>query len=145
MSHHINCLLIDDDVDDHEIFKLALETINESIFCVCIDRSIQAIEKLKTDISFIPSIIFVDINMPVMNGMECFSEIKKIEHLKNVPVVFYSTFADAEKITKMKDLGAAGYFEKPTDIDVLTEKLSALFKDYNLIPGLLSGINKSHS
>jgi response regulator RpfG family c-di-GMP phosphodiesterase len=131
MGKNVKCLLIDDDIDDHEIFKLALETIDESILCTCIDKSIHAIEKLKTDESFIPSIIFVDINMPVMNGTECLSEIKKIDHLKDVPVIFYSTFADPEKITTMKKLGAAGYFEKPADIDVLTEKLSALFNEYD--------------
>ena len=132
MRNNIRCLLIDDDIDDHEIFKLALETVDKSILCVCLDESTQAIEKLKADTSFIPSIIFVDINMPVMNGTECLFEIKKMEHLKDVPVIFYSTFADAEKINNMKNLGAAGYFEKPADIDLLTDKLSALFKDYNL-------------
>lgn len=132
MTTNVKCLLIDDDVDDHEIFKLALETVDKSILCVCIDKSRYAIEKLKADASFIPSIIFVDINMPVMNGPECFTEIKKMEHLKDVPVIFYSTFADAAKINTMKNLGAVGYFEKPADLDVLTEKLSELFKDYNL-------------
>jgi len=144
MSHNLNCLLIDDDIDDHEIFRLALETVDKSIFCIYIDKSTKAIEKLKTDTSFIPSIIFVDINMPVINGMECFSEIKKIEHLKDVPIIFYSTFADSEKIADMKNLGA-GYFEKPADIDVLTEKLSSLFKDYNLTPLLLPDLSKRHS
>ncbi len=132
MANIIKCLLIDDDIDDHEIFKMALETVDKSILCICIDKSVLAIEKLKEDVSFIPSIIFVDINMPVMNGPECFSEIKKMEHLKNVPVIFYSTFADAKRINTMKHLGAVGYFEKPADIDVLTEKLSALFKEYNV-------------
>ena len=127
----VKCLLIDDDTDDHEIFKLALETVDKSIFCVCIDQSINAIKRLKTDESFVPAIIFVDINMPVMNGMECLAEIKKIEHLKNVPVIFYSTFADPDKLSEMKKLGAVEYFEKPSDIDVLVDKLSSIFKEYN--------------
>src|ERR1700759_1285017 len=129
----ISCLLIDDDTDDHEIFKLALDAIDSTIACVCLNRSVQAIEKLKADKSFLPKIIFVDINMPVMNGVECLAEIKKIDHLKDVPVIFYSTFADAEKISEMKELGAAEYFEKPADIDVLIDKLSFLFKEYKVL------------
>lgn len=133
MNNTINCLLIDDDSDDHEIFKLALQAIDSSILCVCLNRSVQAIEKLKADKTFSPGIIFVDINMPVMNGVECLAEIKKIDHLKNVPVIFYSTFADSEKISEMKELGAAEYFEKPSDMDVLINKLSSIFKEYNFL------------
>ncbi|HVX28206.1 MAG TPA: response regulator [Parafilimonas sp.] len=129
----VSCLLIDDDTDDHEIFKLALDAIDSTILCVCLNRSMQAIEKLKSDRSFLPKIIFVDINMPVMNGVECLAEIKKIEHLKDVPVVFYSTFADSEKISEMKQLGAAEYFEKPADLDVLIHKLSSIFKTYKFL------------
>jgi len=133
MNNTISCLLIDDDLDDHEIFKLALEAVDASILCVCLNRSMQAIEKLKADKSFTPKIIFVDINMPVMNGVECLAEIKKIDHLKTVPVIFYSTFADPEKIVEMKALGAAEYFEKPSDIDILINKLSSIFKDHNFL------------
>lgn len=131
MSSHVKCLLIDDDIDDHEIFKMALEAIDTSIFCDCINQSTEAIDKLKTNRSFIPQIIFVDMNMPAMNGAECLTEIKKIERLKEVPVIFYSTFADPAKITEMKNLGAAEYFEKPSDIDVLINKLSSIFKEFN--------------
>ena len=133
MSSHIKCLLIDDDTDDHEIFRIALEAVDTSIFCDCIGQSIDAIEKLKTDKSFIPEIIFVDINMPAMNGVECLTEIKKIDHLKQVPVIFYSTFADPGKISEMKKLGAAEYFEKPSDINVLINKLSSIFKEYRFV------------
>ena len=133
MNNTVSCLLIDDDTDDHEIFKLALEAVDKSISCICINRSNHAIDKLKEDRSFTPGIIFVDFNMPVMNGIECLTEIKKIEHLKTVPVIFYSTFADPAKISEMKGLGAAAYFEKPSDIDVLINKLSSIFKEYNFL------------
>jgi response regulator RpfG family c-di-GMP phosphodiesterase len=133
MSLSITCLLIDDDIDDHEIFKIALAQVNQSINCISINESKEAIEKLSTDTSFTPDIIFVDINMPVLNGIECLAEIKKIDHLKNVPVIFYSTFADPEKLGEMKELGAAEYFEKPSDIDLLTAKLSSVFKEYKII------------
>jgi DNA-binding NarL/FixJ family response regulator len=131
MSSNVKCLLIDDDTDDHEIFKMALEAIDKSIFCDCINESIDAIEKLKTNQSFQPEIIFVDMNMPAMNGVECLAEIKKIDRLKEVPVIFYSTFADPAKVMEMKKLGAAEYFEKPSDIDVLINKLSSIFKEFN--------------
>jgi len=131
MGSNVKCLLIDDDTDDHEIFKMALEAIDKSIFCDCINESVDAIEKLKTNKSFVPEIIFVDMNMPAMNGVECLAEIRKIDRLKEVPVIFYSTFADPAKVTEMKKLGAAEYFEKPSDIDVLINKLSSIFKEFN--------------
>ena len=133
MNSNVKCLLIDDDTDDHEIFKLALETVDGSINCVCIGESVNAIIKLKADKSFVPAIIFVDINMPVMNGIECLAEIKKLNHLQNVPVIFYSTFADPEKVSEMKELGAAEYFEKPSDMEVLVDKLTSIFKTYKFL------------
>ena len=133
MNPVFSFFLIDDDLDNQEIFAIVLKQIDETAACFFANDGIYALEKIKADNSFVPQVISIDINMPRMNGIQCLAEIKKIDHLKTVPVIFYSTFADPEKIVEMKALGAAEYFEKPSDIDILINKLSSIFKDHHFL------------
>lgn len=120
----VQCFLIDDDVDDQEIFSMALQEFNDSIRCYFADDGVKALEKLKVDQSFLPSCIFIDINMPRMNGVECLEQIKKINRLKSVPVCMFSTSADPSIVAKTRDLGAADFIVKPASISALSTLLS---------------------
>ena len=124
----IVCLLIDDDQDDQEIFSMALEDINSDIQCVMASNGIAALEKLKAKKPLIPDYIFIDMNMPRMNGMECLQVIQKLDHLKDADVFMYSTSSDETMIEKSKALGAKDFIVKPPGLALLTEKLIQVFK-----------------
>lgn len=128
MQHPLKCFLIDNDEEDHEIFRMAMEEVDPDILCYFADNGISAINKLKNEEAFKPSCIFIDMNMPLMNGNECLQEIKKIERLHEVPVYIYSTAADPVTIAKAKQSGAADIIIKPASFKGLTELLSTLFK-----------------
>ena len=123
----IVCLLIDDDQDDQEIFSMALEDINSSIQCIMVSSGIAALEKLNAKKPLIPDYIFIDVNMPKMNGIECLREIQKLEHLKDAEVFMYSTSSDERMIEKSKALGAKDFIVKPPGLALLTEKLLQVF------------------
>src|SRR6266487_683666 len=89
-------LLADDDADDQQLFKEALNEIDKSIRCLTASSGEEALNKLKTDLKQLPDYIFLDLNMPRMNGLECLVEIKKTNTLKHIPVIIYST-SSAEK------------------------------------------------
>ena len=76
----------------------------------------------------VPDCIFIDMNMPRMNGIECLEQIKKMDHLKDVPVCMFSTSADPTLVAKTKALGAVDFIVKPADITVLSEMLGQFFK-----------------
>ena len=118
----MNCFLIDDDQDDQEIFAMAVKDINESIHCYFADDGVKALEKLKNS-DFLPDCIFIDINMPRMNGIECLEQIKNIGRLRPVPICMYSTSADPYIVTRSKELGAQDFIVKPASISVLTKLL----------------------
>ena len=84
-------LIVDDDIDDLEIFTEAVKTISTQINCI---RALDGAEAMQMLDNINPDIIFLDINMPGMNGAECLSLIKKNEEFKNLPVVVYSTSPD---------------------------------------------------
>src|SRR5687767_7458251 len=86
MKTHI--FLIDDDVDEMKIFMDALKEVIGAFKCTYASNGIHALKML---LYLKPEAIFVDYNMPVMNGLELAEELKKNEELKNIPVYLYST------------------------------------------------------
>jgi len=121
-------LLIDDDLDDQEIFCLATYDVNESIECICVNNGIEALEKLRSDSPLIPSCIFIDMNMPRMNGRQCLIEIKKIDRLQSVPIFMCSTSSDPKVIAETKELGAADFIVKPSTLAEFTQTLLKVFQ-----------------
>jgi DNA-binding NarL/FixJ family response regulator len=66
--------------------------------------------------------------MPKMNGVQCLSGIKNLEHLKNVRLIMYSTSSDPRIINTIKDLGADSFLVKPPGLDLLVENLSKILE-----------------
>src|SRR5687768_8424636 len=119
---------IDDDLDDQEIFLMALQQFDDNIECEFANDGAKAIEQLKASKGKIPDCIFIDMNMPRMNGIECLEQIKKIDHLKDVPACMFSTSADPTLVARTKALGAIDFIVKPADITVLSEMIGQFFK-----------------
>jgi CheY-like chemotaxis protein len=114
-------LLIDDDNDDILLFKEALQFVNSTIKCFIARNGEQAIQFLKEHAR--PDLIFLDINMPIMNGHECLYIIKSLKQYKNIPVVMYSTSNSPFDIEATRKTGANKFLIKPAHFDELCEKL----------------------
>lgn len=128
MSNEPVVFVIDDDIDDQEIFGIALDRASKNANCVFANDGIHAIEKIKSDESFIPDFIFLDMNMPRMDGSECLVELRKIPRLNHIPVYLYSTSLDNVGIDKTKSLGATDYIMKPSSVFELTDILKNIIK-----------------
>ena len=122
------CFLIDDDLDDQEIFFMALQQFDEAILCDFANDGAKAIEILKADKLNVPDCIFIDMNMPRMDGIDCLEQIKKMDHLRDIPVCMFSTSADPNLVARTKVLGAVNFIVKPADISVLSEMIGQFFK-----------------
>lgn len=119
-----NILLIDDDDDDQEIFLLAVEQISGTANCVAFSDATLALQKL-SDFEILPDVIFLDLNMPVMNGQQFLAAIKENADVKHIPVIIFTTSAHAATIKLTKELGAADFITKPGSFDELVLILSA--------------------
>lgn len=126
MSTALHCLLIDDDQDDQEIFTLALEESGLNMQCKTCNNTSEALQKLINPDAFLPDYIFLDLNMPRINGIQFLTEIKKILHLQHIPVVIYSTSSHPKDKEATQKLGAAAFITKPSGI----KELSGLLKDF---------------
>ncbi len=118
--------IIDDDLDDQEIFSIVMREIPNNIQCVFANDGVHALEKIKSNPSFIPALIFIDINMPRISGVQCLSEIKKIKHLQSVPIYMYSTAAEKAIVEECKKYGATGFIKKHIDTNDLKAELEKI-------------------
>lgn len=89
-----NILLIDDDSDDIEIFIEAINDLNDTIKCMAETNPIKALENLKSS-EKLPDLIFLDYNMPSMNGCEFLEKMREVKELRQIPVILYSNYSQA--------------------------------------------------
>jgi two-component system, chemotaxis family, chemotaxis protein CheY len=80
----------------------------------------EALELLKTNSV---GLIFTDINMPNMDGIELLTRLKATEAFKAVPIVMVTTEGSQAKVLQALELGAAGYVRKPFTAEHIKEKL----------------------
>jgi CheY-like chemotaxis protein len=112
MSGSQRILVIDDDDDDREIFLEIISELNPHALPLTAVNGADGIEKL-TSSEHLPGIIFLDLNMPIMNGTEFLRRIKAIESLKYIPIIIFSTSKDEFAIKEAKALGATDFITKP--------------------------------
>jgi CheY-like chemotaxis protein len=134
MTHSLRCFLIDDDIDDQKIFSIISEEVDNTIKCSFANDGVDAIEKL-TACEVVPDLIFLDVNMPRMDGLECLRKIKKIDRLKNIPVYMYSTTADPATVTLTKRLGVKDFIVKPNNINELVNILTNIYSQHKMQAG----------
>jgi CheY-like chemotaxis protein len=127
MANTICFFLVDDDADDQEIFDLALQGLGTSTRLEFANDGVEAISRIQNDTSFLPHCIFIDLNMPRMNGQQCLQELRKIDRIKQVPIVMYSTTVNAQYLADALNHGATDFIEKPITIEALTASLSKIF------------------
>ncbi len=119
-------LLIDDDSDELDFFLLAQNEMPGRFKCSYLNNPVKAVETIE---HLNPDLIFLDINMPGMNGFECLSAIKKEAGFKK-PVVFYSTSIDQNTEKKAAALGAAECIQKPIQVSVFRKMLQDVLSKY---------------
>ncbi len=116
-------MLIDDDDDDQEIFVTAVEEVSPAVDCICLSDATGALTKLATR-EIKPDVIFLDLNMPVMNGREFLRRIKQHTDLVSIPVIIFTTSSDPATKQQMKTLGAHDFITKPSSYDELVSTLT---------------------
>lgn|GEM_PF-472563 len=119
-------LLIDDDDDDAYLFEEVLLQISPHVAFKCVANGKDALELLQTGNADHPHIIFLDLNMPRMDGRECLMELKKDKQLKHIPVIIYTTSSHPNDIRQTLQNGALSFVTKPTNVKDLENILTTV-------------------
>jgi CheY-like chemotaxis protein len=119
-------LLADDDPDDAEMFALVLSDIDPTLKLHHVKDGLAVFEHLKHPDNQLPDMIFLDINMPEMNGWQCLSMLKGSTRTKDIPVLIYSTSSHSRDKQTATELGATAFITKPPDYKTLRKILSSV-------------------
>jgi CheY-like chemotaxis protein len=101
-------LLAEDDPDDCDLFEQALGEVNIYLKLVTVNNGVALMNYLKEAVTY-PQIVFLDLNIPLLNGLECLQLMKESEKLKNIPVIIYSNSDSPKDIEKARK-GKAHYY-----------------------------------
>jgi CheY-like chemotaxis protein len=118
-------LCVDDDPEDREIFFEAVKESFTDVTFISADDGEAAYDLLTNPLTGIPDYIFLDINMPLMDGIKCLTLIKGNRNLKNIPVIVYSTTSSKQEIAKVESMGAQ-FLLKESDYRKLIFRISEI-------------------
>lgn len=126
----LRVLLTDDDEDDRLIFKEILHEMDNDINVNMVNDGKQLMDFLTSENNPLPHIIFLDLNMPNMNGIECLKQIRSQEKYSDISIAIYSTSTSKKDIDDTFYHGANIYITKPASYSelkkVLKKSLSAV-------------------
>lgn len=121
-------LLADDDSDDVYFFQYILNEICPDCKLTVASNGEQLVNTIKNSDSM-PDLVFIDINMPIMNGLEAIEKIKELP-LPPIPLIVYSTSTNERDIVTAFEKGANSYIVKPSDMDTLALLVSKILADW---------------
>lgn len=119
-------LLVEDDQVDAKTVQRALKELHVVNPLEVVENGELALAYLRDPARRRPCIILLDINMPVMNGIEFLRIVKADGDLKRVPVVVLTTSEEQQDKIESFDLGVAGYMKKPVDYRQFVETIRSI-------------------
>ncbi|QBZ98367.1 response regulator [Flavobacterium sangjuense] len=121
---YIHIILADDDEDDRMLFTDAFEEMKINTKVNTFNDGVELMDYLNTPNAVLPNVLFLDLNMPKKNGIECLNEIKKDDRFSDIAIAIFSTSSSEEHIEETFVLGANIYIKKPSDFTTLKKVLS---------------------
>jgi CheY-like chemotaxis protein len=124
----VRILLVDDSHSDRMLFREILKEIDPALIFYSANDGVDAIMLLTEDGAELPDVIFLDVNMPRMNGIETLEAIKKYEHLKHIPVIMFSAGEIDSYQPKAKELGATYCLKKSIEMQQNIREIKVLIE-----------------
>ncbi|RKS25626.1 response regulator receiver domain-containing protein [Flavobacterium endophyticum] len=124
---NLKICLVDDDNDDRELFQDAFSELNPETDLMVFKDGLEVIDYLNS-IEEMPDIIFLDLNMPIMGGLETLKELRKKPEYKYIHVAIYSTSAAGKDIHDCLIAGANSYVVKHRSFQALKSGIAKVIK-----------------
>lgn len=120
----LHILLADDDEGDRLLFTDAFAELEIETIVNTVNNGLQLMERLNMHPVRLPHFLFLDLNMPRKNGLDCLREIRGNEKLNDMFIAIYSTSDSEKDMEETFRNGANMYITKPTDFNVLKKLLN---------------------
>lgn len=117
------CVLIDDDDDDQLIFSTTIKKYFKEYDFLSFSSFTDAENTLGTRAKDI-GVVFIDLNMPRINGKEGLVQLRNAPMYKSKPLIIYSTSNNPDDVRECLKNGATAFITKPSKINTLVSELS---------------------
>ncbi|WP_419211296.1 response regulator [Maribacter sp. X9] len=124
----LNIALADDDDDDRMLFKLAIEELSLKTEVSYFENGQELLDHLNLENTTLPNLIFLDLNMPIKNGMQCLKEIRQNPKFDLIAVAIYSTSSSEKDIEETFVNGANIYINKPPNFNTLCKVIEKVVR-----------------
>lgn len=128
MSEILKIVLADDDESDRINFVDAFDELKIKSEVQTVKDGVELMDYLKNTDAVLPDLIFLDLNMPRKNGLECLKEIRESAKLKEIIIAIYSTSSSEKDIDATLINGANVYIKKPNDFSTLKQVLDKVVR-----------------
>lgn len=129
MKNCITLFLADDDQDDCLLFTEALAELSLPVILTVFNDGEALLKAMSPDSDLVPDLVFLDMNMPKKNGLECLGMIRAEKTFSGTSVVILSTFVDEKMARSVMEMGANGLFRKPSNYADLKKTLQKTLAD----------------
>lgn len=108
-------VLAEDDDDDCMFFESAVQEMSAGLQLIRYADGMTLMSEIDNVQN--PGILFLDINMPKVNGLQCLVELRKQTRYRDLPIIIFSTSASPDQIARLYHAGANGFIVKPNDFN----------------------------
>ena len=134
MKTELSILIADDDLDDLGFITEACNNIAPQVIIKTVRNGKEVFDILsKMSDNELPSLIILDFNMPLLNGLQVLKKLKLTDRYKSISTVVYSTGVNTADITEILKSGAYGFFEKSNTVKKIEADLRKIFSSSELI------------
>lgn len=142
MNSYVPVVMADDDADDFFLMQSTLEEqhVTNPLHHVASARQLFEFLVHRNDTPpthrHLPGLIFLDINMPGMNGLEILEKLKTDADFRAIPVVVFSTVSNPETVRRAYQLGANSFITKPNSMQGMAEVVRCVRKCFLELPAV---------
>lgn len=120
----LRILLTDDDQGDRILFTEIFDEMTEKTIVQTLNNGAELMKYLNENDKPLPDLLFLDLNMPHKNGLECLREIRGNSEFDDMSIAIYSTSNFDKDINQTFEEGANIYITKPSDFQELKKVLA---------------------
>ena len=133
MKHEFEIVIVEDNPNDAELMVRSLRKNRLANSLIVLEDGEQALDFIfcrgkytDRDISRPPKVIFLDLKLPKVNGLEVLKQVKSDKQTRKIPVIIVTSSKEDPDITAAYDLGANSYVVKPVDFSNFVETIDRL-------------------
>lgn len=116
-------VMIDDDTDDHEILKMAIEGLDRPMECVFFPDCESAIAHFSKNAVVEPGYVLIDLKLPRTDGDECLKQLQKLRRFDNPQIVIYSSSIPDDWRPRLLNIGVDHFIQKTDSLPALVHSI----------------------